>query len=159
MKTDPSDRAEEYFNQKYNCAQSVLMTYASQGGINEETAARLAACFGAGLARRGEVCGAVTGGLMVLGICLAKPEPEDKEGNYQLAQEFMHYFENRHGTLMCRKLIGFDLTTPEGRQQAEDSGVTRTICPALVRDSAAILEYMLTQQDGTSLEGNPARHE
>lgn len=150
MKTDPADRAEELFNQKYNCTQSVLMTFTDQGGMNEETAARLAACFGGGLARRGEVCGAVTGALMVLGILLAKPTPEGKEGNYQLAQEFMHYFENRHGTLLCRHLIGCDLTNPEGRQQAEDTGVTRTICPALVRDAAAILEYMLTPQESTT---------
>ena len=146
MKTDPADRAEEFFNQKYNCAQSVLMTFASQGNLDQEMAAHLAACFGAGMARRGEVCGAVTGALMVLGITQAKPKPEDKEGNYQLAQEFMHYFENRHGTLLCRHLIGCDLTTPEGRQQAEESGVTRTICPALVRDASAILEYMLSEQ-------------
>ena len=150
MKTDPADQAEKYFNQKYNCAQSVLMTFASMGGMEQDTAVRLAACFGAGLARRGEVCGAVTGALMVLGVTQAKPKPEDKEGNYQLAQEFMHCFENRHGTLLCRKLIGCDLTTPEGRQWADESGVTRTICPALVRDAAAIVEYMLAQQESAS---------
>jgi C_GCAxxG_C_C family probable redox protein len=150
MKTDPADQAEKYFNQEYNCAQSVLMTFANLGDMDKDTAARLAACFGAGLARRGEVCGAVTGALMMLGISLGKPKPEDKEGNYQLAQEFMHYFENRHGTLLCRKLIGCDLTTPAGRQWATDSGVTRTICPALVRDAAAILEYMLAEQESAT---------
>ena len=150
MKTDPADRAEKFFNQGYNCAQAVLLTFSRPHGLDKKSCTRLAACFGGGLARRGEVCGAVTGALMALGTTLAKPGLEDKEYNYQLAQEFMHCFETRHGTLLCRQLIGCDLTTPEGRKQANESGVTRTICPALVRDAAAILEYMLAQQESST---------
>ena len=85
---------------------------------------------------------------MALGLARARTDPEGKEQNYALAQEFMHRFETDHGSLACRDLIKVDLSTPEGRQQAHDSGITRTVCPALVRSAAEILDSLLVVSHG-----------
>jgi C_GCAxxG_C_C family probable redox protein len=138
-----ADDAENTFHLGYNCAQAVLTSFSQRFSLDREIALRLSAAFGGGIARRGQVCGAVSGGLMALGLARARTDLEGKEENYSLAQEFMLRFEEAHGSLLCRDLIKVDLSTPEGRQQAHDNGITRTLCPALVRSAAEILESLL----------------
>ncbi len=95
------------------------------------------------MARRGEVCGAVTGALMALGLARGAATPEVKEEVYRLGREFMRRFEDKHGTILCRELIGCDISTPEGLQRARESGVIREICPKVVHDAAEILQVVL----------------
>jgi C_GCAxxG_C_C family probable redox protein len=141
--TKPADKAEQVFREKFNCAQAVFSAFAAQHGLDEKAALRIGAAFGGGISRRGETCGAVTGGLMALGLGRSTAEPEDKERMYSLGQEFMRRFAEKHGTLRCRELIDCDLSTPEGVQKAHDSGVTTTVCTGLVRDAAEIVEEIL----------------
>ncbi len=143
-----ADEAENTFQLGYNCAQAVLTPFAQRFSLDREVALRLSAAFGGGIARRGQVCGAVSGGLMALGLARARTDPEGKEENYALAQEFMLRFEEAQGSLLCRELIKVDLSTPEGRQQAHDSGITRTVCPAVVRSAAEIIESLLISHSG-----------
>ena len=75
------------------------------------------------MSRRGEVCGAVTGALMALGLAQGADTPAGKEKAYQLGQDFLQRFEIKHGTILCRELIDSDISTPEGHQQARASGV------------------------------------
>jgi C_GCAxxG_C_C family probable redox protein len=141
--TDFSVLAESTFSRGFNCAQAVFSTFAKHYGLDEQTALKISAAFGAGMARRGDTCGAVTGALMALGLARLGTQAEDKERNYQLAQEFMRSFSGKHGSLLCRELIGCDLGTPDGRQQAQDSGITKTLCPMLVREAVEILQHLL----------------
>jgi C_GCAxxG_C_C family probable redox protein len=95
------------------------------------------------MARRGEVCGAVTGGLLVLGLARGADTPAGKEEIYRLSQEFMHRFEEKHGALLCRDLLGCDISTPEGWQEVKRTGKSRNFCPRLVRDAAEIVQALL----------------
>ena len=90
--------------QSFNCSQSVLSAFAAQYGLDKETALKLASPFGGGVARRGEICGAVTGALLVLGLARGADKPAGKDEIYRLSQEFMRLFEEKHGTLLCREL-------------------------------------------------------
>lgn len=137
------ETAVSIFLQNYNCSQSVLAAFASEFGLEEKTALRMASPFGAGLARKGEACGAVTGGLMAVGLARGTDTPASKEEIYRLSQEFMSRFEAKHGSIVCRKLIDCDLSTPEGHQTASAKGVFRSICPGLVRDAVEILQELL----------------
>lgn len=141
--SNPADIADKYFDQNFNCAQSVFSAFAAQFGLDEETAVKIAAPFGGGVARRGETCGAVTGALMAIGLARGTATPESKEVVYRLAQEFMLRFKEKHGSLLCRELIGCDISTPEGLKNAHASGVTRSVCPKVVHDAAEILHTML----------------
>ena len=98
------------------------------------------------MARTGETCGAVTGALMVVGLNHAKIRKDDddsRERAYALAQEFMDAFRERNGSLLCRELLGVDVSTQEGIAEVRKKDLFRTVCPKFVRDSAEILEELL----------------
>jgi C_GCAxxG_C_C family probable redox protein len=139
----PAENAVTIFGQGFNCSQAVFSAFSTQFGLAGQTALKLASPFGGGLARRGETCGAVTGALLVLGLARGADTPAGKEAIYQLAQDYMRRFEAKHGSCLCRELIGCDISTPEGWQIARETGKTREICPGLVRDAAEIIQTLL----------------
>ena len=102
--------------------------------------------FGAGMARTGEICGAVNGALMVIGLKHAKMRPDDddsRELSYALAQEFMDAFKEKNKSLLCRELLGVDVSTPEGMATVRQKNLFATVCPRYVRSAAEILEGIL----------------
>ena len=132
-------------NNPVDAAQSVLVAFAAQLGLDESRALKLASPFGGGVSRRGEVCGAVTGALMVLGLAQGSDTPAGKESAYLLGQDFLQRFEVRHGTILCRKLINCDISTPEGLQQARERGVFTALCPLFVRNATEIARTLLAK--------------
>ena len=62
-----AEKAVEYYSNNFNCSQGVFTTYATEMGMDEKMALMLATNFGGG-ERKGELCGAVAGALMVLGL-------------------------------------------------------------------------------------------
>jgi C_GCAxxG_C_C family probable redox protein len=143
--TDPIQTANDRFAQGLNCAQSVLSAFAEEAGISEESALRLASPFGGGIARQGQICGAVSGALMALGLQRGNSTPQGKDETYRLAEEFLRAFQERHGAALCRELIGYDITTPEGLHAAREGKVFTSVCPALVHSAAEMLTEMLKE--------------
>jgi C_GCAxxG_C_C family probable redox protein len=143
--SDPGKAAKERFAQKFNCAQSVFSAFASTLGLNEETALKIASPFGGGVARRGEICGAVTGALMVLGMARGSSTPEEKEKTYRMGQEFLRRFEAGHKSILCRGLVGYDIGSPEEYARAKESGVFQSVCPLVVREAAELAQAMLKE--------------
>jgi C_GCAxxG_C_C family probable redox protein len=141
----PVENAVAVFSQHFNCSQSVFSAFAEQFGLDRETALKLASPFGGGIARQGEICGAVTGALMVLGLARGADTPAGKDAIYQLSQQFMRRFEEKHSTLLCRELIGIDISTEEGWQKAKAGGAFTFTCPTLVQDAAEIVQELLAQ--------------
>jgi C_GCAxxG_C_C family probable redox protein len=95
------------------------------------------------VAHQGNVCGAVTGALLALGLARGNATTDKKDETYRLAEEFLKRFRERHGTILCRELIGHDLFNPEGLQTARDQKVFQTICPGLVKDAAELVSDLL----------------
>jgi C_GCAxxG_C_C family probable redox protein len=143
FQSDPSEIAVSSFDQGFNCAQSVFAAFASQFGMDESSMLKLSSLFGGGVARRGQVCGAVSGGLMALGLARGADTPSGKEEAYRLGQEYLHNFEARHGSILCRDLLGYDISTDAGRQLARENGAFKTLCPKFVGDAAAIARTMM----------------
>lgn len=141
--SDPPTAAGNLHAGGFNCAQSVFAAFAEQSGVTPEFALRLAAPFGGGMGRKGEACGALTGALMVLGLRYGNDQPEGKEEIYRITREFIAGFEQRHGTIVCRQLLGQDISTPEGLQAARDANLFSTTCPALVEATAKALHAFL----------------
>ncbi len=140
---NPSEIAVALFDRNFNCAQSVFAAFASQFGMDESLMLKMASPFGGGVARRGHICGAVTGGLMALGVVRGADTPSGKEAAYRLGQEFMQRFESRHGSILCRELLDFDISTEAGWQQAREKGLFKRTCPEFVRDAVEIVQDML----------------
>ncbi len=143
---DQKEQAIFCFAQDFNCAQSMLSTYGPQLGLERELALRVAGAFGAGMGCLGDTCGAVTGAFMLIGLQHGKIRPEDEESKeraYQLTREFAEEFKSRHGSIMCRELLGCSLETPEQRALAKEKGLFDTLCPRFVHDAAEIVEQLL----------------
>jgi C_GCAxxG_C_C family probable redox protein len=141
-------RAEAYFNAGYVCSQSILLTYADQFAIDRETAARLAAPFGGGFARRAETCGAVTGACMILGLKHGHTAAEDldsKEKTYQAVQQFISQFQARHGSIKCSQLLEIDISDPDNLQFAREKQLFTLRCPSFVSSAAEILDLLIAE--------------
>jgi C_GCAxxG_C_C family probable redox protein len=140
------ERAVGAFEGGFNCCQSVLATYGPRFGLKRELALKIASGFGGGIGHLGETCGAVTGALMVIGLKHGGTEAGDEkssEKTYGLISQFLERFKARHGSISCRELLGYDISTPEGRQAIEEKGLFDNPCPNYIRDSAEILEEIL----------------
>ena len=119
-----ADRAEELFRMGYNCGQSVFAAFADELGMQVETAARMASPFGAGFGKLREVCGAVSGMTMLVGLMAGYDDPADAEGKkalYALEQKMCGEFEAEMGSIICRDLLGLqkgeDLAEPAIRTE------------------------------------------
>ncbi len=140
------EKAVSGFEKEFNCCQAVLSTYGPRFGLDRELALKLAAGFGGGIGHQGETCGAVTGALMVIGLKHSATLADDKDSSektYRLTDQFLERFKARHGSILCRELLGCDISTPQGLQGARDKGLFKKLCPNFVRVSAEILEELL----------------
>jgi C_GCAxxG_C_C family probable redox protein len=139
------ETAVSRFAEGFNCSQAVFSAFAESLGIEETDALRIAAGFGGGMGRMAEICGAVTGALMVLGMKYGgtTPDREAKERVYQQVREFAARFRARHGSLVCRDLLGCDISTAAGHQSAREQNLFTSRCPPFVRGAAEILEELL----------------
>ena len=135
------------FSEGYNCAQSVFYSFCDDLQFDKNTALKMACGFGAGMGRKGEVCGAVTGGIMVIGAKYGRGERDDrtaKELTYKKTRELMDRFEKKHGTFICRKLLhGCELTTEEGQKHFKENNLSNTICQPCVRSVVEILDDIM----------------
>ena len=141
-----ADDAVALFQEGYYCSQSVLAAYAPLYDLSPDLAYRIASGFGSGMARMGEVCGAVTGAMMVIGLHAGNTDAQDsasRDRTYGLVAEYVKRFKALHGALHCRLLLGYEIGTPEGRQAAREAGLFDSLCPLLVSDSANILADLL----------------
>ncbi len=139
--------AEENFTKGCNCAQSVLSAFGDMTGLADDTAMRLGSSFGGGLGRLREVCGAVSGAAMVLGLLRGYADPDDrkaKTAHYHLIQEFAHRFEERNGSIICRELLAGVQTAagndPEARTREY---YKKRPCAQLCRCAAEIVDELL----------------
>ncbi len=140
------EQAEEIFINGFSCSQAIFSTFAEELGLNKENALKIAGAFGGGMGHIGETCGAVTGAFMVIGLKYGKIKAEDNDAKaktYELVQQFAKRFKEKHGNLHCNDLIGFDLSTEEGLDNARKENKFRTVCPFLVKNAAEIVEELL----------------
>jgi C_GCAxxG_C_C family probable redox protein len=142
-----SEIAVAKFLDGYNCAQAVLYSFCDSLGFERDTALRLACGFGAGIARSQQICGAISGGIVVLGLRYGRGEGCEQayaEETYRKVQELMSRFEAKHGTFLCRALLeGCDLNTPEGQQNFKDNDLKNRVCKSCVKFVVEHLEEVV----------------
>jgi C_GCAxxG_C_C family probable redox protein len=137
-----AERAVALF-EHYNCAQSVFAACGAREGLSEQMCLVVAGAFGGGIGRRGEVCGAVTGALMSLGVRCGQgmvTNPEEARGPlYKRVNEFADAFKEKNGSLLCRELTGCDLGTPEGQEQFKSRDLHHGLCQKLIVSAVELL--------------------
>lgn len=139
--------AEELFEQKYHCSQAVLAAFAGELGLTEKQALKLGGCFGGGMCL-GEVCGACTGALMVLGMTYGQCELGDMESRLKtndITVRFLEQFRKENGSYICNELLGCDIATPEGKAYARENKLFTEFCPKMVVSAVKIVEQLIEQ--------------
>ena len=139
------ENAIKLYEQKFNCAQSVLLSFSDLLNLDKETLLKISSGFGGGM-KKGEVCGAVTGALMVLGL-LNSPEnsndPEVKAKIGQMVTDFQDEFEKNNSSTICKYLLGGNISFAKDRAEIEAKNLFKQVCPRLIESSVEILEKQL----------------
>jgi C_GCAxxG_C_C family probable redox protein len=138
--------AVETYLAGFNCAQAVFSSFAPAMGLSAKESLKIASGFGAGICYKGEICGAVSGAYMALGLKYGRWQSEDaeaREKTYALMREFDRQFIARNGSLYCNRLLEGDMSTPEGRKKIHESHRFKTHCPRFVKDAAEIAERLM----------------
>jgi C_GCAxxG_C_C family probable redox protein len=137
-----SEKAADYFEQDFNCAQSVLLTMQEYYSIGRNRLIpKIATAFGGGIGRRGSLCGALTGAIMAIGLKYGtnKTFLIEKEKAYEIALKFYDQFVKECGSPFCRELIGYDLTNPKELERLRKSNVRKEKCSHFVEKAVEIL--------------------
>jgi C_GCAxxG_C_C family probable redox protein len=146
MESKSADTAVACFKNGFSCAQAVFSTYAERLGLNQESALKVSGAFGGGMAGTASTCGAVTGGLMVIGLKYGKSKPDDdsaKEKTQARAKVFMEKFRDKHGSLVCKELVGCDISTVVGKRVFDETNCKERLCVGFVGDAVTILDEIL----------------
>ncbi|ADL35745.1 hypothetical protein bpr_III056 [Butyrivibrio proteoclasticus B316] len=144
------------FMEGYNCSQSIVLAFSDMLQLDKETLLKLASSFGGGMGRLREVCGSVSGMFMVIGLLYGYDGPETgqiKADHYARVQELAHKFEEKHGSIVCRELLGLsvrhDVPVPEARTVQY---YQKRPCPEIIGDAAEILEQYINDNPVISRE-------
>lgn len=143
------EEAKRLFLSGHNCAQAVFLAFSKELGLDEQTALKLTSGFGGGMGRLREVCGAVSGMFMVLGLKYGSADPTDQKTKAQLyahIQELANQFKEQNGSIICREL----LSLPAGPQHPTPQARTESYykvrpCPEKVACAANLLEKYLRE--------------
>ena len=140
-----SEKAKGYFDQGFNWAESISLSFKEYLGIKDSILPKLASGFGGGIGGKGSLCGAFTGSIMAIGMKMGRTDPKDKEAVtkvYSKCRGFWNQFEKEFGSRECYQLTGVHLDNEEERQQWLAAGGHEK-CEAIVEKTAQMLcEYM-----------------
>ena len=129
---------QEKFMQGYDCSQVVMVHFAERLGISEEIANKVSACFGGGM---------MQAALMVIGMKYGHYDADQllaqKDVMMAKSAEFKKKFFEKRTSCNCKELLGYDVSKPEGFQEALESGRMMSFCPGMVKDVIGILEEIL----------------
>lgn len=99
------EKARELFFEGYNCSQAVFAAFCDITGMEQKEALKISSSFGGGFGRMREVCGALSGAGMVLGILYGNTDPDKKEEHYERVREIADGFKEKCGSIICRELL------------------------------------------------------
>ena len=139
------ERAVELFVEGYNCAQAVAAAFGDLTGLDEKTAARMASCFGGGMGRMREVCGAVSGMLLVAGLLYGYDDPKatkEKRELYTQVQAMAGQFREELGSIVCRDLLKNPPSDPNPTPRTEQFYKDRP-CARMVATAARIMDEFI----------------
>ncbi len=138
------EQAAELYSKGFICSQAVFGVFAEKYGLPMETALKIGCGFGGGM-RNAELCGAVTGAVMVISLRYGHTVGSDSEVKqlcFQKTKEFTDRFAAKNKSIVCRDLLGIDIFKGDGMQRAAEKNLFRTTCVDMICDAVEILEEL-----------------
>lgn len=146
------EKARSYFKEGYNCCQAVVLAYSDIADSDQTLLATISASFGGGMGRLREVCGAVSGMSILASFISPSPTARDsvaKAANYALVQGFAESFRQQNRSIVCRELLGLNVTKEDPRPSERTAEYyKKRPCADLVGDAARIVGEYLNARDG-----------
>ena len=145
---DHGIKAAELFLSGYNCAQAVAVAFCDVTGLPEQQAAKMASAFGGGMGRMREVCGAVSGMLLVLGTLEGYDIPGDdvsKKRLYGQVQTLAKQFREENGSIICREILKNPPSDPNPTPRTAEFYAQRP-CAKMVLTAARLLDSYLAER-------------
>jgi C_GCAxxG_C_C family probable redox protein len=136
--------ARKLFVDGFNCSQAVLAPFCEEYDLDTDIALKMACGLGMGC-RSGELCGAVSGAVLVVGLKYGNDIESDsgaKANCYARTSQFIGKFKNEHGSIVCRELLGYDKSDADGQEAIMNITRPGSICADLVESAAQILEEL-----------------
>ena len=145
---DHANKAAELFLSGSNCAQAIVVAFSDVTGLEPGFAAKLSSSFGGGMGRMREVCGAVSGMLMVAGLLYGYDDPGEKDCNkkehYKLVQALGGRFREEIGSIVCREILKNPPSDPNPTPRTEEFYKVRP-CARMVMTAARILDEYIAE--------------
>ena len=144
---DHGMKAAELFMQGYNCSQAVVVAFCDVTGLETDFAAKMASSFGGGMGRMREVCGAVSGMLMVLGLLYGYETPGDdvsKKELYTHIQALAGKFRDEVGSIVCREILKNPASDPNPTPRTEEFYKKRP-CARMVMTAGKLLDGFIAE--------------
>ena len=143
---DHSIKAEELFVNGCNCSQALVLAFSDLTGLDERTSMKLAAPFGGGIGRLREVCGAVSGMMMVLGLLYGYDDPGEKDARkkqlYKDVQALAAAFSAQNGSIVCRDILKNPPSDPNPTPRSEAYYKHRP-CSSMVVFAARLMDQFI----------------
>ena len=139
--------AAQLFLDGYNCAQAVAVAFSDVTGLDKDFSARMASSFGGGIGRLREVCGAVSGMVMVAGILYGydgNSEESAKKEHYTLVQTLANQFKEEVGSIICRDILKNPPSDPNPTPRTAEFYKQRP-CTRMVMVAAKILDEYIQE--------------
>ena len=140
-------QAAQLFLDGYNCAQAITVAFSDVTGLDKNFSARMASSFGGGIGRLREVCGAVSGMVMVAGILYGydgNSEESAKKDHYTLVQALANQFKEEVGSIICRDILKNPPSDPNPTPRTEEFYKQRP-CTRMVMVAAKILDEYIQE--------------
>ena len=145
---DHSIKAGELFLSGCNCAQAVFLAFTDVTGMDRKTAAKLSAPFGGGIGRMREVCGAVSGMMMVLGTLYGYDETVESDAQkkelYRDVQTLAGKFREECGSIICREILKNPPSDPNPTPRTAEFYAKRP-CSRMVMTAARLLDEYIAE--------------
>jgi C_GCAxxG_C_C family probable redox protein len=136
MQTKISEKAVELFDSGFNCAEAVLLALSQEFNQKSPLIPRIATGFGAGVGRSGQICGALSGAVMAIGLLKGcdkgEEEREKRNAAFESVLEMIKAFEKEFGSSQCRMLTQCDLQIQEGQKKYRCEELRKKLCPKLI---------------------------
>lgn len=132
------DTALKKFNNGYNCCQSILTAYKNYLDISEKQAIKISSGFGGGM-QKGEVCGAVTGAIMIIGLHYNNKTDLVKNK----VKQFLDTYEKQQGSVLCKDILAYDISNENDYKIIKQKNLFKTKCPQAIKNSILVLETVL----------------
>ncbi|MHA2232091.1 MAG: C-GCAxxG-C-C family protein [Candidatus Hodarchaeales archaeon] len=152
-RADVIKRASDYAEKGFLCSEAVLLAISDLLAINSDLIPLIATGFAAGIGRHGAICGAISGGIIGLGLRFGRSQPaptnnEDTKRPYWYSTELLARFKETYPTILCNELTGCDLSDPADVERYYSENKWGTTCRELITTVAG-LTYDILQNNET----------